>query len=174
VERDFTSMPTSNKLPLQRQSKALTQMRTWSSCHRSLLASGVHYAGSINMTNAVDSLNVENIVEGSRCATALASHADILEPLVLRFEECGGSLPPGGSLWPKEYQGGSGSRSEIDPSRSFLQDPTYARSLASSRSTELRICPRDPLSGPYSGALGSPQRSWGLVSASPDTYRGVL
>src|SRR5215204_2916648 len=117
-------------------------MRTWISCHRSLLASWVLYAGSINMTNAVDSLNVENIVEGSRCATALAFHAGIPEPLVLRFEECGGSLPPGGSLWREEYQGGSGSRSEIDPSRSSLQDPTYARSLASSRSTELRICSR--------------------------------
>src|SRR5829696_9832364 len=67
----------------------------------------VLYAGSINMTNAVDSLNVENIVEGSRCATALTSHAGIPEPLVLRFEECGGSLPPGGSLWREEYQGWS-------------------------------------------------------------------
>jgi len=43
------------------------------------------------MTNAVDSLNVENIVEQSRCATALASHAGIPKPLVPRFEECGGS-----------------------------------------------------------------------------------
>ena len=57
------------------------------------------------MTNAVDSLNVENIVEGSRCPTALASHAGIPEPIVLRFEEGGGSLPPHGSLWRKEYQG---------------------------------------------------------------------
>ena len=80
-------------------------MRTWISCHRSLLASWVLYAGSINMTNAVDSLNVENIVEGSRCATALAFHAGIPEPIVLRFEEGGGSLPPHGSLWRKEYQG---------------------------------------------------------------------
>src|SRR5215204_1764486 len=32
----------------------------------------------------------------------------------------------------------------------------------------------EALWGPCSGALGSPQRSWGLVSASPDTYRGVL
>jgi hypothetical protein len=75
------------------------------------------------MTNAVDSLNVENIVEGSRCATALASHAGIPEPLLLRFEEGGGSLPPGGSSWRKEYQGGSGSRPEIDASRGFLEAP---------------------------------------------------
>jgi hypothetical protein len=32
----------------------------------------------------------------------------------------------------------------------------------------------EALLGPYSAALGSPQRSWGLVSAPPDTYRGVL
>src|SRR5215216_2258184 len=57
------------------------------------------------MTNAVDSLNVENNVEESRCATALASHAGIPGPLVLRFEECGGTLPPDGSLWREEYQG---------------------------------------------------------------------
>src|SRR5215203_482228 len=68
----------------------------------------------------------------------------------------------------------SGSGSEIDASRSSLQAPTYARTLASSTSTDLRICPRGPLSGPYSGALGAPQRSWGLVSASLDSYRGVL
>ena len=112
-----------NKPPLQRRSKALTQMRIWISCHRSLLASWVLYAGSINMTNAVDSLNVENIVEGSRCATVLASHAGIPEPLVLRFEECGGSLPPHGSLWPKRVSRGTGSRSEIDASRGFLEAP---------------------------------------------------
>src|SRR5215213_7734517 len=39
------------------------------------------------MTNTVDSLNVENNVERSRCPTALASHAGIPESLVLRFEE---------------------------------------------------------------------------------------
>jgi hypothetical protein len=111
------------KSVLQRRSKALTQMRTWISCYRSLLASWVLYAGSINMTNVVDSLNVENIVEGSRLATAPASHTSIPEPLVLRFEEGGGSLPPDGSLWRKEYQGGSGSRPEINASRGFLEAP---------------------------------------------------
>src|SRR5215217_7587802 len=129
-----------NKPPLQRRSKALTQMRTWISCHRSLLASWVLYAGSINMTNAVDSLNVENIVEGSRCATALAFHAGSPEPLVLRFEECGGSLPPGGSLWREEYQGG----------------------VASTRSTELRVCPR----GLVETILRNPGFSAALVGGS--------
>jgi hypothetical protein len=113
----------------------------------------------------VDSLNVENIVEGSRCATALASHAGIPEPLVLRFEEGGGPLPPDGSLWREEYQVGSGSLSEIDASRSSLDAPTFARSLASSRPMELRVCPRCPvetiLSSPgFSAALvGTRQRS---------------
>src|SRR5829696_6775552 len=100
----------------------------------------VLYAGSINMTNAVDSVNVENIVEGSRGATALASHAGIPEPLVLRFEECGGSLPPGGSLWREEYQGGA----------------------ASTRSTELRVCPR----GLVETILRNPGLSAALVGGS--------
>jgi hypothetical protein len=122
-------------------------MRTWISCHRSLLASWVLYAGSINMTNAVDSLNVENIVEGSRCATALASHAGIPEPLLLRFEEGGGSLPPGGSSWRKEYQGGSGSGSEIDGSRGSLETPSLP-----SHEVLPRADPRSLASGPR--ALG--------------------
>ena len=130
-----------NKPPLQRRSKALTQMRTWISCHRSLLASWVLYAGSINMTNAVDSLNVENIVEGSRCPTALASHAGIPEPLVLRFEDGGGSLPPHGSLWRKEYQGEPVHDQRSTRAEAFWRLPTYTRSTASSRSTEPRVCP---------------------------------
>ena len=129
-----------NKPPLQRRLKALTQMRTWISCHRSLLASWVLYAGSINMTTAVDSLNVENIVEGSRCATALAFHAGIPEPLVLRFEECGGSLPPGGSLWREEYQGWS----------------------CLEQIHELRVCPR----GLVETILRSPGFSAALVGSS--------
>jgi hypothetical protein len=103
----------------------LTQMRTWISCHRSLLASWVLYAGSINMTNAVDSLNVENIVEGSRCPTALASHAGIPEPIVLRFEEGGGSLPPHGSLWRKEYQGEPVHDQRSTRAETFWRLPTY-------------------------------------------------
>src|SRR5215217_9475840 len=156
-----------NKPPLQRRSKALTQMRTWISCYRSLRASWVLYAGSINMTNAVDSLNVENIVEGSRCATALASHAGILEPLVLRFEEGGGSLPPGGSLWRKAYQGRTGSRSEIDASRGSLE----ARSLPTHEVLP-RADPRSFVSAPEallgssSGALGSPPHSWAALKNS--------
>jgi hypothetical protein len=130
-----------NKPPLQRRSKALTQMRTWISCHRSLLAWWVLYAASINMTNAVDSLNVENIVEGSRCPTALAFHAGIPEPIVLRFEEGGGSLPPHGSLWRKEYQGEPVHDQRSTRAEAFWRLPTYTRSTASSRSTEPRVCP---------------------------------
>jgi hypothetical protein len=115
------------KSVLQRRSKALTQMRTWISCHQSLLASWVLYAGSINMTNAVDSLNVENIVEGSRCATALAPHAGIPEPLVLRFEECGGSLPPGGSLWCKENQGEAVQHQRATGAEAVWRLPPYLR-----------------------------------------------
>jgi hypothetical protein len=88
------------------------------------------------MTNAVDSPNVENIVEGSRCATALASQAGIPEPLVLRFEEGGGSLPPGGSLWRKAYQGGSSSGSEIDGSRVSLEAPVSGSGHIASMGTE--------------------------------------
>src|SRR5215207_2788140 len=119
----------------------------------------------MNMTNAVDSLNVENNVERSRCATALASHASIPEPLVLRFEECGGTLRPDRSLWREEYQGEAVHDQKSTRAEDLSRLPTYARSLASAP---------EALWGPYSGALGSPQRSWGLVSASPDTYRGVL
>jgi hypothetical protein len=76
------------------------------------------------MTNAVDSLNVENNVERSRCATALASHAGIPEPLVLCFEECGDTLRRDGSLWREEYQGEAvHNKSEIDASRSSLEAP---------------------------------------------------
>src|SRR5215211_57467 len=145
-----------NKPPLQRRSKALTQMRTWISCHRSLLASWVLYAGSINMTNAVDSLNVENNVEESRCATALASHAGIPEPLVLRFEECGGSLPPGGSLWREEYQGWS------------CLDQIHGAS---------RLPPRPCGDHPQESWVLRRARGWllgSLVSAPPDSYRGVM
>src|SRR5215204_6245390 len=46
-----------------------------------------------------------------------------IEPVMLRFEEGGGSLPPDRSLRRKEYQGGSGSRSEIDASRGSLETP---------------------------------------------------
>ena len=168
-------MPVNNKLPLQRRSKALTQMRTWISCHLSLLASWVLYAGSINMTNAVDSLNVENNVERSRCPTALASHAGIPEPIVLRFEEGGGSLPPHGSLWREEYLGGSASRSDVrrEPKLPPGSLPTKHEALPRADPRSLASVP-EALWRPYSAALGSPQRSWGRVSASPDTYRGVL
>src|SRR5215203_3723744 len=98
-------------------------MRTWISCHRSLLASWVLYAGSINVTNAVDSLSVENIVEGSRCPTALASHAGIPEPLVLRFEELWWLLASGRVVMARRVSRGSGSRSAIDASRSSLEAP---------------------------------------------------
>src|SRR5215211_853771 len=103
------------------------------------------------MTNAVDSLNVENNVEESRCATALASHAGIPEPLVLRFEECGGSLPPGGSLWREDYQGWS-----------CLEQIHEAS----------RLSPRSCWDHPQEPWVLL--RSWGLLSAPPDTYRGVL
>ena len=125
------------------------------------------------MTNAVDSLNVENNVERSRCATALASHAGIPEPLVLRFEECGGTLRPDRSLWREEYQGEpvhdqKSTRAEA-PSR--LQPSHEVLPRADARSF---VSAPEALLGPYSGALGSPQHSLDLVSASPDTYRGVL
>jgi hypothetical protein len=163
----------SNKPPLQRRSKALTQMRTWISCRRSLLASWVLYAGSINMPYAVDSLNVETMVEGSRCATALASHAGIPEPLVLRFEECSGSLPPGGSLWRKEYQGGSGSGSEIDGSRGSLETPSLPSHEVLPRADprSLASAPRALGPGFFTEAGGG---SWALDSTPPDTHCGVL
>ena len=75
------------------------------------------------MTNAVDSLNVENIVEGSRCPTALASHAGIPEPIVLRFEELWWLLACGRIVMAQRVSRGTGSRSEIDASRGFLEAP---------------------------------------------------
>ena len=127
------------------------------------------------MTNAVDSLNVENNVERSRCATALASHAGIPEPLVPRFEEGGGCLRPDGSLWRKEYQGEAVQNQRS--TRAEAPSLPNARGLASSTSTEPRFCPRGPVgtilrSSGFSAALVG--GSWGLVSASLDTYRGVL
>ena len=145
------------KSVLQRRSKALTQMRTWISCHRSLLASWVLYAGSINMTNAVDSLNVENIVEGSRCPTALASHAGIPEPLVLRFEELWWLLASGRVIMPRRVSRGSASRSDLDASRSSLEAPTYARSLLEQIHGASRLPPRP--------CWDHPQQPWVLRSA---------
>ena len=151
-----------NKQPLPRSSKALTEMWTWISCHRSLRASWVLYAGSINMTNAVDSLNVENIVEGSRCATALASHAGIPVPLVLRFEECGGSLPPGGSLWPKSIKGEA------------VHDQRSTRAEAPSRIQPThevlpRADPRSFVSAPETLCRDHTQEPWVLRSARGDS-----
>src|SRR5215204_1222485 len=114
----------------------------------------------MNMTNAVDSLNVENNVERSRCATALASHASIPEPLVLRFEECGGTLRPDRSLWREEYQGEAVHDQKSTRAEAPSRLPTYARSLASSRSTELRVCPRGPV-GTILRNPGFSPRSWG-------------
>src|SRR5215204_1116058 len=113
----------------------------------------------MNMTNAVDSLNVENNVERSRCATALASHASIPEPLVLRFEECGGTLRPDRSLWREEYQGEAVHDQKSTRAEDLSRLPTYARSLASSRSTQPRVCPR----GPVGTILRSPGFSSALV-----------
>ena len=154
------------------RSKAIDQMRTWINCHRSLLAWWVLYAGSINMTNAVGSLNVENIVEWSWCPTALAFHAGIPEPLVLRFEELWWLLASCRVVMAQRVSRGTGSRSEIDASRGFLEAPFLHEVLPRADPRSLASVP-EALWRPYSAALGSPQRSWGRVSASPDTYRGV-
>jgi hypothetical protein len=46
----------SAKSLLQRLSETLTRMRSWTGCQRSLLSTRVPHAGSIAMTNAVNTL----------------------------------------------------------------------------------------------------------------------
>jgi hypothetical protein len=75
---------------------------------------------------------------------------------VLRFEECGGSLPSGGSLWREEYQGWS------------CLDQIHGAS---------RLPPRPCGDHPQESWVLRRARGWllgALVSAPPDSYRGVL
>jgi hypothetical protein len=92
------------------------------------------------------------------------------------------TLPPDGSLWREEYQGGSGSGSEIDGGQGSLEAPSLPTHEVLPRADPRSFASApEALWRPSSGALGSRRAlgrlvggSWELVSAPPDTYHGVL